>query len=203
MSLETARSLRRGYDGPIYADLHSLFLGVDPRGLRIPRSLEAWAAWLRCFDAVQMNEDEFDLLGVTGDPWKLAAGALGPDLDLITVTLGGRGAAYVVANGFVPDPMKWAGKRRGVAVAGGARSGRVPLLGGVRTGDPTGCGDVWGATLFCRLLAQADLEGAMTEANRFAARNVEHRGATGLFRHLAGKLSHVSGVAPPLDEGSA
>jgi sugar/nucleoside kinase (ribokinase family) len=76
MSLETARSLRRGYDGPIYADLHSLFLGVDPRGLRIPRSLEAWAAWLRCFDAVQMNEDEFDLLGVTGDPWKLAAGAL-------------------------------------------------------------------------------------------------------------------------------
>jgi len=203
MSLETARSLRRGYDGPIYADLHSLFLGVDPRGLRIPRSLEAWAAWLACFDAVQMNEDEFDLLGMTGDPWKLAAGALGPDLDLITVTLGGRGAAYVVANGFVPDPMKWAAKRRGVAVAGGARSGRVALVDGVRTGDPTGCGDVWGATLFCRLLAHADLESAMKEANRFAARNVEHRGATGLFRHLAGKLSHMSNGGVSIDEGSA
>ena len=131
----------------------------------------AWAAWLACFDAVQMNEDEFDLLGATGDPWKLAAGALGPDLKLITVTLGGRGAAYVIANGFDPDPL----------------------------GDPTGCGDVWGATLFCRLLAAADLETAMHDANRFAARNVEHRGATGLYRHLAGKLSHAGGSP----EGSA
>ena len=178
-------------DGPIYADLHSLFLGIDPRGLRIPRSLDAWAAWLSCFDAAQMNEDEFDLLGATGDPWKLAAGALGPDLKLITVTLGGRGAAYVVASGFDPDPMKWAAKRRGMAVAERAQSGRVALQDGARTGDPTGCGDVWGATLFSRLLGGSDLEGAMREANRFAARNVEHRGATGLYRHLAGKLSHV------------
>jgi sugar/nucleoside kinase (ribokinase family) len=150
-----------------------------------------------------MNEDEFDLLGMTGDPWKLAAGALGPDLGLITVTLGGRGAAYVVANGFVSDPMKWTAKRRGVAVAGGARSGRVALVDGVRTGDPTGCGDVWGATLFCRLLAGVDLEAAMMEANRFAARNVEHRGATGLFRHLAGKLSHIADGVSAVDEGSA
>lgn len=191
MSLETARSLRRGYDGPIYADLHSLFLGIDPRGLRIPRSLDAWAAWLACFDAAQMNEDEFDLLGATGDPWKLAAGALGPDLKLITVTLGARGAAYVVASGFDPDPMKWAAKRRGMAMAERARSGRVALLDTARSGDPTGCGDVWGATLFCRLLGASDLETAMQEANRFAARNVEHRGATGLYRHLAGKLSHI------------
>jgi sugar/nucleoside kinase (ribokinase family) len=199
MSLETARAVRRGYDGPIYADLHSLFLGIDPRGLRIPRSLEAWAAWLACFDAVQMNEDEFDLLGVTGDPWQLAAGALGPDLGLITVTLGERGAAYVVADGFVSDPAAWSAKRHGVTVAGGARSGRVALLDGTRRGDPTGCGDVWGATLFSRLLAGVDLETAMVHANRFAARNVEHRGATGLFRHLAGKLSHVAN----LDESSA
>jgi hypothetical protein len=50
---------------------------------------------------------------------------------------------------------------------------------------------VWGATLFCRLLAHADLESAMEDANRNAARNVEHRGAAGLYRHLAGKLSHM------------
>jgi sugar/nucleoside kinase (ribokinase family) len=78
-----------------------------------------------------------------------------------------------------------------MALAERARSGRVALLDGARQGDPTGCGDVWGATLFCRLLAAAELETAMQDANRFAARNVEHRGATGLYRHLAGKLSHV------------
>ncbi|MGE0159419.1 MAG: carbohydrate kinase family protein [Gemmatimonadales bacterium] len=198
MTLDTARTLRVGYEGPIYADLHSLFLGINPQGVRIPRSLEAWAAWLACFDAVQMNEDEFDLLGATGDPWKLAAGMLGHGLELITVTLGARGAAYVVANGFDPDPSRWAAKRRGMVVAERARSGRVGLPDGARAGDPTGCGDVWGATLFCRLLAERDLEAAMQQANRFAARNVEHRGATGLYRHLAGKLSHAGRI----DEGS-
>ena len=191
MSLETARTLRMAYKGPTYADLHSLFLGINPQGLRIPRTLEAWAAWLACFDAVQMNEDEFDLMGAAGDPWQLAAGALGPDLKLITVTLGSRGAAYVAEAGFDPDPMKWSAKHRGIAVKERARSRMVPLLDGPRAGDPTGCGDVWGATLFCRLLAEPNLEAAMQEANRFASRNVEHRGARGLYRHLAGKLSHL------------
>jgi len=194
MELDTARALRTGYRGPVYADLHSLFLGMNRHGHRIPRTLEAWAAWLSCFDAVQMNEDEFDLLGASGDPWQLAAGALGPDLKLITVTLGARGAAYVSAGGFVADPLGWR-TSSGVSVPGRAHSGRVALADGERTGDPTGCGDVWGATTFGRLLAGDELEVAMRQGNRMAGRNVEHRGARGLFRHLAGRLSHVEGGA--------
>lgn len=194
LDLPTAQALRMGYRGPTYADLHSLFLGVTPQGLRVPRSLEAWAAWLRCFDAVQMNEDEFELLGRAGDPWALAAGALGPDLKLITVTLGARGAAYVAGADFDPDPLTWTG-RPDVHAAGRAHSGKVSLSGVARDGDPTGCGDVWGATCFTRLLGGDDLVNAMQEANRLAARNVEHRGARGLYRHLAGKLSHVEGYA--------
>jgi len=190
MELDTAQALRRGYRGPTYADFHSLFLGLNRQGFRVPRALEAWAAWLRCFDAVQMNEDEFELLGARGDPWQLAAGALGPDLKLITVTLGAKGAAYVTSAGLDPDPMSWRSEPR-VAVAERAHSGRVPPREGVRTGDPTGCGDVWGAVTFARLLAGDGLEAAMAEANRLAGRNVEHRGARGLSRHLAGRLSHV------------
>jgi sugar/nucleoside kinase (ribokinase family) len=195
MDLPTAQALRAGARGPTYADLHSLFLGVTHQGVRVPRSLEAWAAWLRCFDAVQMNEDEFDLLGAAGDPWQLAAGALGPDLRLITVTLGARGAAYVAGSRFDSDPMTWM-RRSPLAAAEPAHSGRVSLAEGARDGDPTGCGDVWGATCFARLLAGDDLMTAMQQANRFAARNVEHRGARGLYRHLAGKLSHVEGDPP-------
>jgi hypothetical protein len=190
MELDTAQALRRGYGGPMYADLHSLFLGVNRQGLRVPRTLEAWAAWLRCFDAVQMNADEFELLGGRGDPWQLAAGALGPDLELINVTLGAKGAAYLTGAGFDPDPITWRTEGE-VAVARPARSGKVAPREGVRSGDPTGCGDVWGATAFARLLAGDSLEAAMTEANRLAGRNVEHRGARGLSRHLAGRLSHV------------
>jgi sugar/nucleoside kinase (ribokinase family) len=191
MELPTARALRAGYGGPVYADLHSLFLGMNHQGLRLPQTLVGWGDWLRCFDAVQMNEDEFDLLGdATGDPWRLAAEALGPELKLITVTMGARGAAYIAHADLAPDPTSWRRPRR-LSVAGAARSGLVALEGGARAGDPTGCGDVWGATFFSRLLAKRDLDRAMREANHFAARNVEHRGARGLCRHLAGRLSHT------------
>jgi len=138
-----------------------------------------------------MNEDEFDLLGMAaGDPWELAAGALGPELKLLTVTLGVKGAAYVSEPEFNPDPSMWR-RRPALAVPGSARSGRIPLEAPPLDGDPTGCGDVWGATFFARLLAGDGLEAAMREANRLAARNVDHRGARGLFRHLAGRLSHA------------
>ncbi|MDP2956607.1 MAG: carbohydrate kinase family protein [Longimicrobiales bacterium] len=190
MELPTARALRAGYAGPTYADLHSLFLGMTAQGLRVPKALQAWGEWLRCFDGVQMNEDEFDLLGgAGGDPWHVAAQALGPDLKLLAVTLGPRGAAYLAGMDFEPDPFRWR-PRDALARAGSARSGRVPLDGLPRQGDPTGCGDVWGATFFARLLAGDGLEAAMAEANRLASRNVEHRGARGLFRHLSGRLSH-------------
>jgi len=190
LTLDTAQALRASYRGPLYADLHSLFLGVGRGGIRVPQELAAWGNWLRCFDAIQMNEDEFELLGRSwGDPWELAARVVGPDLKLLVVTLGPRGAAYVAAGGFEPDPAGWPGRRHAVATTGTPRSGKVEVKGGERDGDPTGCGDTWGATFFARLLAGDDLEGALSRANEAAARNVDHRGAAGLHRHLLGRLS--------------
>ena len=163
---------------------------MDHHGHRVPRSLEYWGEWMLCFDGVQMNEDEFELLGHhTGDPWQLAAGVLGHDLKLITVTLGPRGAAYVAAPGFRDDPEAWRAQRP-LSAAGPVRSGRVELDGPALAGDPTGCGDVWGATFFAGL-SGSSLDVAMEEANAKAARNVEHRGARGLYRHLVGRLSRV------------
>ncbi|MBV9110493.1 MAG: carbohydrate kinase family protein, partial [Gemmatimonadetes bacterium] len=69
LDLATAQALShfRESGRPVYADLHSLFLGPPrPDGPREPRPLPRWAEWLRCFDAVQMNEHEFELL--TGRP---------------------------------------------------------------------------------------------------------------------------------------
>ena len=189
MELETAKHLRERFQGPTYADLHSLFLGITAQGQRVPQELTGWGAWLRAFDAVQMNEDEFELLGRSwGDPWQLAADVVGPELKLIAVTLGDRGAAYVAAPDFRPDPRTWAGIRRSLGTGGTIRSGKVPLQGSPKLGDPTGCGDVWGATFFGRLLGEESLEGAMAAANRMAERNVEHRGARGLHLHLKGLI---------------
>ena len=190
MELDTARALRSAFSGPTYADLHSLFLGVGSSGMRIPQELPSWGAWLRCFDAVQMNEQEFELLGqAMGDPWQLAAQVVGPELKLITVTLGPKGAGYVAGAGFDSDPALWPKTRHRVAAPGHSQSGRALSQTGELQGDPTGCGDVWGATFFAQLLGGNELHGAMSHANRMASRNVEHRGASGLDMHLRGRLS--------------
>jgi hypothetical protein len=214
MELEAAQALRASFRGPIYADLHSLFLGVGRMGDRFPRPLPRWGEWLRCFDAVQMNEDECALLGKTAREGAtdearapglrssaalppdsffslgaVAAEVLGPDLKLITVTLGERGSAYVAAPGFRPDPASWVEGRGRMAAPGPIRSGKVAVEAGALVGDPTGSGDVWGATCFSRLLGGDDLETAMLRANRAGSRNVDHRGARGLGLHLAGRVA--------------
>ena len=169
MDLDTALRLPEGCSAPTYADLHSLFLDRNARGIRVPRRLDRPSSWLSCFDAVQMNEEEFTLLGPHGDPWNWAEGLVGSSaLELVAVTLGSGGVAFVAAG------------------PGSPTRGAVPLSGPAVRGDPTGCGDVWGATMFAGRLQGRDLRAAMSEANRLAALSVEYRGAEGLHRHLAG-----------------
>lgn len=193
LDLPTAVQLRLAFDGPIYADLHSLLLGLGAGGRRAYRPLAAWRDWLRCFDIVQVNEDELVWLAYAwGDPWRFAAEVVGDSPRLLLVTLGARGAAYVASPAFRPDPRTW---RPGglvppppLGVPGAVRSEKIPVDSHPVDGDPTGCGDVWGATCFSQLLAGSALETAIRAANRAAARNVEHRGATGLHLFLQGRI---------------
>ncbi len=190
MELATAERLRDAFQGPVYADLHSLFLGIGRSGDREPRPLPFRDSWLRCFDAVQMNNDEFALLSrEAGDPWRLAAQVVGPDLKLIAVTLGSRGAACVATPAFSSDTSTWAGMRGQADTAAPATTRQAGIPGGPREGDVTGCGDVWGATFFARLLEGEPMEDAIAVANSMAARNVEHRGARGLHLHLKGRIA--------------
>ena len=194
MDVDDACALGSEFEGPTYADLHSLFLGVGEAGVRVPRELPDSEDWLRAFDAVQMNESEFELLGRgRGDPWQLASEVVGRDLELIVVTLEERGAAWVASPSFSADPGTWPAARHGVGPVGFGQRGRVSVEAGHVEGDPTGCGDVWGATLFSRLLAGDDLEDAMRTANGYAARNVAHMGARGLTDHLLGRPVNDAG----------
>ncbi len=196
MDLRTAQRLRQAFEGPTYADLHSLFLGLGRLGERTPQPLAHWAEWLLCFDAVQMNEVEFEFLGhAHGDPLRLAADVVGTELKLINVTLGPQGAAYVASPCFDPDPFTWSEWRGELAAPGPVRSGRVEgreVVG--EEGDPTGCGDVWGASCYGGLFAGRSLEAAMAAANRRAARNVEHRGARGLRLRLDQHIDPAPGA---------
>ena len=190
LDLETAQLLRQHYQGPIYCDLHSLVLAVQPGGLRVAQPLANVDAWCRCFDLLQVNEDELAMMAP--DPLALAATALEAGVRCLVVTLGRRGAAYFAAPDF--EQIGDINRQRPLGmVTGPVRTALVPAETARVTGagDPTGCGDVWGATYFSRLLAGDKFSDAMRAAHRAAARNVEHRGATGLAHHLRGELSRT------------
>lgn len=175
MDLKTAQALRRGFSGPIYADLHSLFLGVAPGGLRLPRSLPNASEWLSCFDVVQVNQDEMARLGP--DPMEVAAQALQAGVGLLVVTLGAEGAVYFTTREFNF-------LRRSGAASGPVVTARVPAPTAPEVGDPTGCGDVFGATLVSYLIREVTVETAIATANFYAALNVSVRGATQLSYYL-------------------
>lgn len=181
LSLETAQQLRRGFPGPIYADLHSLFLGVTPQGHRVPQPLQDLDTWFACFDAVQVNEDELGVMG--GAPMDIAARALAAGVRLFVVTLGARGAVY-----FTEQPFTF-GRREAVTGAGPIETARIAADEVVEDGDPTGCGDVFGATLVAGLLAGRPVADALCQANAAAGRNLRHRGATRLHYHLRGAIA--------------
>jgi hypothetical protein len=166
MCLGTAEALRQGFGGPIYADLHSLLLGMQGDGVRVLQPLPDARSWFRCFDTIQVNEDEMNQLG--GDPMTLAARMLGEGVSTLIVTLGPRGAVYLTD-----------GRPVTTALIPGAP---------VDNTDPTGCGDVFGAAVFARLLAGEPLPDAVAAGNRAGARNAGFRGASGLASHLRGEL---------------
>jgi sugar/nucleoside kinase (ribokinase family) len=175
MDLATARMLREfsRFRGPVYADLHSLFLGPPLADApREPRRLPHWEEWLRCFDVVQVNAEEFELLTGTRLPatppddahqrdWSQFYAPLehllGYGPSGVFVTRGAEGATYV-ADRECP--------RRGGMV------GAVEL------------GHVWGAAAFSGLLGGLGPRRSVERANAAAAIKLEHRGGSGLYEHL-------------------
>jgi sugar/nucleoside kinase (ribokinase family) len=181
LDLPTARRLRQEFAGPIYADLHSLFLGPASDAPRTPRPLARWREWLACFDAVQLNEDEVALLAPEvrdRDQLERELPSHGPGLAMITQ--GGRGVRYVVAEGVPDQPLHWREATRGE----GARVGSVPPPHGRVAGDPTGCGDVWGAAFIASLLGGRGLEEAILAAQRLAAAKIAHPDTARLHQRL-------------------
>ena len=186
LDLATAQLLRQNFKGPIYCDLHSLTLAIEPDGLRTPRPLKEAAAWCRCADFIQMNEGEMAMMA--SDPMSLASAALAEGVLCLTVTLGARGVVYFAAPGFDRLTIPRAASREAsLSIKTQLVPTRIAQV--LDAGDPTGCGDVWGATYFSRLVAGDIMTDAMRAALEAAARNVEHRGASGLAHFLRRELS--------------
>lgn len=188
LDLPTARSLREYFKGPMYCDLHMLVMAVREDGMRVPKPLSDVREWCGCFDVLQANEDEIALMAP--DPMALAATAIHAGASCLVVTLGARGAVYFAPQSFHKlTDVRSTSARVESSTLDPIRTALIPAVHAKNAVDPTGCGDVWGATHFSRLLAGDTLDDAIRAAHRAAARNVEHRGAGGLADHLRGKLS--------------
>ena len=182
MGLETAERLRASFRGPVYCDLHSLFLGCPGKGERARRRLRDWERWAACFDAVQLNGDELGEVGGAGEAMEdRCARLLAQGPGLVLVTLGAEGAASGRRAGFADDPRAWPAAR--AASADAIDFVRHPLPRAC-PGDPTGAGDVWGITCFASLAAGVPLAEAVARAHALAGRKLSHRGASGLYAHL-------------------
>jgi hypothetical protein len=195
LDLPVAARLRAEASIPVYADLHSLFLGRPGRSARRPRRLPSWREWLGCFDAVQMNAGELSLLGPPReDPFSLLPALLDEGPLLALVTDGGAGARYASADPLGP-PLHWRSGPRGAGNVG-ARVAGARVVGveacpqGPLEGDPTGCGDVWGSVAFCSLLEGRGLHGAIRRAHRAAAIKL----VTRRIDDLASSLTVLDGV---------
>lgn len=176
LELEEARRLRGAVPGLLYADFHSLLLGVGEGGERRPRPLPHRDAWVRAFDVVQVNEGELRLLAGDDPPLDFARTAVENGAGALLITRGPEGAMWIARGGGDPFPGTGAVEVRD-----------APLDRTWPGSDPTGCGDVWGSTCFVRLVLGDPLEAAVRAANHAAARNVAHRGADGLYDHLKGE----------------
>lgn len=184
MELETAERLRHGFHGPIYADLHSLFLGPPGDGPRAPRPLPDWQRWLACFDVVQLNGTELALLlgSAEADPAEL----LNHGPSRVLVTLGEQGARFVSRALRPEEERRWRDLAPPVA---SEPAGRVAPPSGPVEGDPTGCGDVWGSVLWTGLLAGLPLRVAMRRAHRAAAAKIFHPATRELHLRLREALA--------------
>ena len=188
LALGTAEALRQGFSGPIYADLHSLLLGMHGDGIRELRPLPDAPSWFGCFNVIQVNEEEMSQLGP--DPLSLAAGMLGVGVSGLLVTLGARGAIYVAGGQMGRGAEgQWGSAPPFHRISSlPTETALIPSEPVLDTLDPTGCGDVFGAAAFSRLLAGEPFPDAVAAGNRAAARNAAFRGASGLARHLRGEL---------------
>jgi sugar/nucleoside kinase (ribokinase family) len=162
ITLETLDNIRmtvRGEKIPIHFDFHSLTLGVSAAHNRHRRPVEEWRRWAFMLDTLQLNEEEIAGLPLEPMTEHQTAGHL--------LTLGIKGV--LVTRG-----------ERGVSVYRNEQKHMVrndiPGIPAEEEGEPTGCGDVFGAAFLIHFARTSDLLAAAEFANRAAATKARMRG---------------------------
>ena len=180
IDIETAKALRAWFNGPIYADIHMMVWKPAADGRRVLTPVDRADEWFACFDILQVNEDEMKMLAGSAESFGARAAAQGARCSV--VTLGKAGVHWFAESSFETTLLgSRAANRRGALESGVVAATHVREGPGT---DPTGCGDVWGATFLARLLDSDGLQPAIAAANIAASRNAGYHGVAGLAAYL-------------------
>ena len=167
ISLDTLDQIRmavRDDRVPIHFDYHSLTLGVDRDNIRFRRPLAEWRRWGFMLDTLQLNEEE--IAGLSGDAMaeeQTAGHLLTLNVKGLLVTRGPRGATLYTNAHKRLVRQDFPGYEIGA------------------DGEPTGCGDVFGAAFHVHFLRTSDLAASAAFANRTAAAKALLRGTDQLM----------------------
>ncbi len=135
-------------------DLHSLTLGVDDQGYRYKRVLKEWKKWVSCFDCVQMNQVEADMLieyeDSLTDYEELAKYLLLNGIEVVNITLGEKGSLVALLEG---DKILLE---------------QIAPANGIEAVDPTGCGDAYFAAFGLEYIRGSHPLAAAKNANNIA-----------------------------------
>lgn len=138
----TFKGLRKRAKIPVYVDLHSIFLGLGERGRRYYWHRD-WSSWHKSGDYVQMNKQEASMLAGSDmtDNGNLR--------DFCYFLLDKGATAVNITMGYDGCFTAWRDDS-------GINSKVIPAFSVGDTVDPTGCGDVFGASYVYSLLQGAD-----------------------------------------------
>ena len=129
VTLDTLLEVRKKFGGKMFMDLHSLSLGIDEKGYRYKRIPQNWKSWVACFDCIQMNQVEADLLieyeNEIRSHKELAEYLLSSGAEVVNITLGENGSFLAYFEDDKIELRHLNAEKDAVAV------------------DPTGCGDAY------------------------------------------------------------
>lgn len=182
VTLETLDEIRmdlREVGAPIYLDVHSLTLGIRDDFTRYHRPLELWRRWFFMIHAAQMNEEEAaSLTAEKLDEAALANHTLALNTGTLLITRGERGCTAFI------DERKH------------MRRLDVPGIRIEGAGDPTGCGDVFGAAYCAEYVKTKDIASSVLFANKVAALNAGLAGSQEIDRIRSFRPVESTGAEP-------
>jgi len=152
LKLETAVKILKKKPGIIYLDIHSLTLSIDQRKHRRPRKIPRWRRWITGADFVQLTTDE---------AWSLHKEDEFSEMESLKV---GREIARIVNRACLMTRGA-----KGLTVYTPENEYQVNAEAIDEPVDPTGCGDVFGASFLLEYLKNRDILASAHRANRLAA----------------------------------